>query len=272
MPEHRAEHQGCHRLFLPQRPGRRLAAVRVGREHLPQLFDSYALGSAEQQEHAKEVVGGRPFSADLTRGVVGFEPGLEVRAELIGTEADEPGSWMWSWANPSGFADNGHRRRPARPRRTASRRAWRADHRRDPAGRHRARLPARRWSPAALPAGTRTTRRRRRPGPPRTCCWTTRRWRCRRCSCPGAHGADRGDRERAGLGLAPRAAHVRVAAGAGGAAGRPRSSSWCTPAARASIRVDLDPQGRVANIAGRLQPAEPAEDRTRRRAFGRRKS
>ena len=27
-----------------------------------QLFDSYALGSAEQQEHAKEVVGGRPFS------------------------------------------------------------------------------------------------------------------------------------------------------------------------------------------------------------------
>jgi hypothetical protein len=73
---------------------------------LSPLFDSYALGSAEQQEHAQEVVGGRPFSADLTRGVVGFDPGLEVRAELIGTEAADPGSWMWSWANPSGFPDS----------------------------------------------------------------------------------------------------------------------------------------------------------------------
>jgi hypothetical protein len=70
------------------------------------LFDRFALGSAEQQEHAQEVVGGRPFTADLTRGVVGFDPGLEVRAELIGTEADNPGSWMWSWANPSGFPDH----------------------------------------------------------------------------------------------------------------------------------------------------------------------
>lgn len=72
---------------------------------ITELFDSYALGSAEQQEHAQDVVGGRPFSADLTRGVVGFEPGLEVRAELLGTEAADPGSWMWSWANPSGFGD-----------------------------------------------------------------------------------------------------------------------------------------------------------------------
>ena len=72
---------------------------------ITELFDAYVLGSAEQQEHAQEVVGGRPFSADLTRGVVGFEPGLEVRAELLGTEAADPGSWMWSWANPSGFAD-----------------------------------------------------------------------------------------------------------------------------------------------------------------------
>jgi hypothetical protein len=72
---------------------------------IAQLYDTYALGSAEQQEHAQEVVGGRPFSADLSRGVVGFEPGLEMRAELIGSEATDPASWMWSWANPSGFPD-----------------------------------------------------------------------------------------------------------------------------------------------------------------------
>jgi hypothetical protein len=73
---------------------------------IAQLFDTYALVSAEQQEHAQEVLGGRPFAADLARGVVGFEPGLEVRAELIGTEAEDPGSWMWSWANPTGFPDH----------------------------------------------------------------------------------------------------------------------------------------------------------------------
>ena len=69
------------------------------------LFDRFALSSAERQEQAQDVVGGRPFTAELSRGVVGFEPALEVRAELVGTEADNPGSWMWSWANPSGFAD-----------------------------------------------------------------------------------------------------------------------------------------------------------------------
>jgi hypothetical protein len=72
---------------------------------IAQLFDTYALVSAEQQEQAQEVVGGRPFSADLTAGVVGFEPDLQMRAELVGTEAEDPGSWMWSWANPSGFPD-----------------------------------------------------------------------------------------------------------------------------------------------------------------------
>jgi hypothetical protein len=72
---------------------------------LEPIFDTYALGSAEQQEHAQEVVGGRPFEADLTRGTVTFGGELTVRAELVGTEAAEPGSWMWAWANPSGFAD-----------------------------------------------------------------------------------------------------------------------------------------------------------------------
>lgn len=70
-----------------------------------QLFDTYVLGSAEQQEHAQEVIGGRAFEADLTRGTVTFGSELTVRAELIGSEAAEPGSWLWSWANPSGFPD-----------------------------------------------------------------------------------------------------------------------------------------------------------------------
>lgn len=71
-----------------------------------QLFDAFVLSSAERQEHAQEVVGGRPFEADLQRGSVSFGPELTVRAELIGTEATGPGSWMWSWANPGGFGEH----------------------------------------------------------------------------------------------------------------------------------------------------------------------
>jgi hypothetical protein len=70
------------------------------------MFDSYALGSAEHQEHAQEVVGDKPFEADLQRGTVTFGSELTVRAELIGTEATGPGSWLWSWANPGGFGDH----------------------------------------------------------------------------------------------------------------------------------------------------------------------
>ena len=70
------------------------------------LFDSYALGSAEHQQHAQEVLGDLPFEADLNRGTVSFGSELTARAELVGTEAADPGSWMWSWANPSGF--DGH--------------------------------------------------------------------------------------------------------------------------------------------------------------------
>jgi hypothetical protein len=69
------------------------------------IFDTYALGSAEQQEHAQDVLGDKAFQADLTRGTVTFGSDLTVRAELVGSEAADPGSWMWAWANPSGFPD-----------------------------------------------------------------------------------------------------------------------------------------------------------------------
>ena len=69
-----------------------------------ELFESYVLASAEHQEHGQEVVGGRPFSADLDEGVVELGD-LRARAELLGTEATGPGSWLWSWANEGGYGD-----------------------------------------------------------------------------------------------------------------------------------------------------------------------
>ena len=70
-----------------------------------ELFESYVLASADHQEHAQEVLGGKPFSADLAAGTVEIGD-VRARAELIGTEAEDQGSWLWGWANRSGFGDH----------------------------------------------------------------------------------------------------------------------------------------------------------------------
>jgi hypothetical protein len=235
---------------------------------ISELFDSYVLGSAEQQEHAQEVVGGRPFSADLTRAVVGFEPGLEVRAELIGTEATDPSSWMWSWANPSGFAD------------TVTGAARHAKNYGEQNG-----------------VGELTAGEVPLDG-------TAVGYRLTVVTCGLAGGYAYYPAEAApgttayllldhpSLALPPvqlgrvltvltavvasgqvadwrRALHVY--AGQRGLEARPdeRGVELVHPGGQGSIRVDLDQQGRVANIAGHLQAAEPPAKKS---LFGRRKS
>ena len=196
------------------------------------LFDGFALGSAEQQEHAQEVVGGRPFTADLSRGVVGFEPGLEVRAELIGTEADDPGSWMWSWANPSGSAlgyrltvvtcglAGGYAYYPATaaPGTTAY---MLLDH------------PSLALPPVQLSRVLTVLTAMSASG-------QVVNWRYALLSYAGQRGLE----------------------------ARPadRSVELVRPGGQGSIRVDLDARDRVANIAGRLQPIEPPA--RKRRRFG----
>jgi hypothetical protein len=235
---------------------------------ISQLFDSYALGSAEQQEHAQEVVGGRPFSADLTRGVVGFEPGLEVRAELIGTEAAEPGSWMWSWANPSGFPQNV---------------TGAARHARGYGQQHgvleltTAELPL-----DAAAIGYRLT--------VVTCGLAGGYAYYPAQAAPGTTAYLLLDHPSLALPPVqlPRVLTILTAVTASGQVSdwrralhtyasqrgleaRPddRGLALVHPGGQGSIRVDLDPQGRVDNIAGHLQPAGPAP---KKGLFGRRKS
>jgi hypothetical protein len=232
------------------------------------LFDRFALSSAERQEQAQEVVGGRPFTADLNRGVVGFAPGLEVRAELVGTEADNPGSWMWSWANPSGFADQV----------TAAARHARAYGEREGIGElTTGELPldgtalgyrltvvtcglagGYAYYPATAAPGTTAYMLLDHPSlalPPvqlsRSLSTLTTvsasgqvvDWRHALVSYAGQRGLE-----------------VRPAE---------RWVELVHPGGQGSIRVDLDDRGRIADIAGRLQPIEPK--RPKRRLFGLRK-
>jgi hypothetical protein len=232
-----------------------------------QLFDSYVLGSAEQQEHAQEVVGGRPFSADLTRGVVGFEPGLEVRAELIGTEAAEPGSWMWSWANPSGFPENVT---------GAARHARGYGEQHGVAELTTAELPL-----DASAIGYRMT--------VVTCGLAGGYAYYPAEAAPGTTAYLLLDHPSLALPPVqlPRVLTVLTAVAASGQVSdwrralhtyasqrgleaRPddRGLELVHPGGQGSIRVDLDPQGRVANIAGNLRPAAPAP---KKGLFGRRR-
>jgi hypothetical protein len=230
------------------------------------LFDTYALASAEQQELAQEVVGGRPFTADLTRGVIGFEPGLEVRAELVGTEADDPGSWMWSWANPSGFPDQVT---------GAARHARSYGEQRGVSELTTGEIPL---DGAAI--GYRLT--------VVTCGLAGGYAYYPATAAPGTTAYLLLDHPSLALppvqlsrvltvltGITASAQvtdwrhALQAYAGQRGLDARPdeRGVELEHPGGQGSIRVDLDERGRVANVAGRLQPTEPAP---KRRMFGRR--
>jgi len=66
---------------------------------LAELVHRHALLTMEKQLHAADVIGERPWQADLDAGTIAFGDDLEMRAQLLGTEAQDPGSWLWSWAN-----------------------------------------------------------------------------------------------------------------------------------------------------------------------------
>ncbi|MBA2347913.1 MAG: hypothetical protein H0V81_06410 [Solirubrobacterales bacterium] len=70
---------------------------------LQPLVDAHAILAAEQQRHLADVIGERAFAVDLATGRIRFGGELTYDVELLGSEAPGPGTWMWGWANPSGF-------------------------------------------------------------------------------------------------------------------------------------------------------------------------
>jgi hypothetical protein len=81
---------------------RRGCYVRPMTPELRRLFDRHALGALEHQLHLVEVVATGDWSFDLQRCAVTFETGREERevpVQILGTEAHNDGTWLWSWAN-----------------------------------------------------------------------------------------------------------------------------------------------------------------------------
>jgi len=74
----------------------------------PALIDmlSRYIGPARQRQLAfgEQVVQERNWNVDLSRGVISFGED-EYPIQLLGTESDSAGTWLWGFANPSGFPD-----------------------------------------------------------------------------------------------------------------------------------------------------------------------
>ena len=71
------------------------------------MLDDAALLSLEHQVHLEELLGEHSWSVDLADPRFEFTGANAVRCtsfHLLGTAAPGPQSWLWSWANPAGYA------------------------------------------------------------------------------------------------------------------------------------------------------------------------
>ncbi len=75
---------------------------------LPDMLDDAALLSLEHQIHLEEFLGEHNWHVDLQAArfeFTGERPLVCERFHLLGSAAPGPRSWMWGWANPSGFPE-----------------------------------------------------------------------------------------------------------------------------------------------------------------------
>ncbi|GLZ14101.1 hypothetical protein Acsp04_43360 [Actinomadura sp. NBRC 104425] len=76
---------------------------------LANVLDDAALLSLEHQLHFAEVVGEHNWSVDLREQRFEFTGSRNLtctRVHLLGSAAPGPQSWLWAWANPTGYPES----------------------------------------------------------------------------------------------------------------------------------------------------------------------
>jgi hypothetical protein len=68
---------------------------------LTSLFHRHAATAFDKQSHLADLIGSADWHFDLASGVLSFGDRYAWSAQLLGTESDETGTWLWAWANPS---------------------------------------------------------------------------------------------------------------------------------------------------------------------------
>ncbi|WP_247686174.1 DUF6882 domain-containing protein [Micromonospora sp. C31] len=66
---------------------------------LDRLFAEHVATGLARQMALGDVIGERGWQLDLTRGTVTVCDDLRYHVQLLGTESDEAGNWLWAWAN-----------------------------------------------------------------------------------------------------------------------------------------------------------------------------
>ncbi len=62
----------------------------------------YASVSFDRQLLLADLIGDLPWAYDLQTGVLAFGYRFAWHADILGTESQESGTWLWSWANEGG--------------------------------------------------------------------------------------------------------------------------------------------------------------------------
>ena len=65
------------------------------------LFHEYGAASLGKQVRLQELVGERNWDLDLDTGILSFEGRFQFPIQLLGTESEQSGTWLWAWANRS---------------------------------------------------------------------------------------------------------------------------------------------------------------------------
>jgi hypothetical protein len=63
------------------------------------LFTQYAATGVSRQLALADLLGDRDWELDLTAGTVTFGTDLTYPIQLLGTESEADGTWLWAWAN-----------------------------------------------------------------------------------------------------------------------------------------------------------------------------
>lgn len=63
------------------------------------VFVKYTLASCGKQLHFSEMIGDEDWNYDLAAGLLSFGNKCLWHAQLLGTESDATGTWLWAWAN-----------------------------------------------------------------------------------------------------------------------------------------------------------------------------
>jgi hypothetical protein len=64
-----------------------------------ELYTDFVMASFDKQLRLADLHAGQPWEFDMDRGEILFNDAVAYKVQILGTESEESGTWMWAWAN-----------------------------------------------------------------------------------------------------------------------------------------------------------------------------